>query len=173
MLSRRLLIIILFLLFFNVACESPQMAEGIPGKLKRVVSGQTIEVFIEDQIYQLRLTGLNAPPLSQKPWGENAKQFLIDTLTSNSASPLLLIETDLKVKDRFGRLQGYIWSEQQLINQKIVEEGCAIVNLTYTDGKYDQKLLNAQNYARIMGKGIWNPQQPLKQLNSSSQLSSQ
>ena len=149
------------------------MVEGIPATMKRVISGQTIEVIIDDRIYQLRLTGLNAPPLSQKPWGENAKQFLIDTLTNNSSLHLLSIETDLKVKDKFGRLQGYIWYEQQLINQKLVEEGYAIVNLTYTDGKYDQKLLNAQNYARIMGKGIWNPKQPLKQLNQSSQLSSQ
>ncbi len=167
MLSRGLLIIILCLLFFIGACQSHQIPKGFPATLKKVVSAQTIEVMIENQTYKLRLTGLNAPSWSQKPWGKDAKQFLNQTLNHNSLS----IETDLKQQDKFGRLQGYVWYEEKLINEQLIEQGYAIVNLTYTDGKYDQQLLNAQNYARIMGKGIWNPEKPLKQLNSSSQTS--
>ena len=171
--STRWLVIILLLFFLNLGCQNHPTTPTIPATLKRVVSGQTLEVIIDERTYKLRLTGLNAPSLSQKPWGINAQQFLIDTLMNNSSLSQLSLETDVTVQDKFGRLQGYVWYQNQLINQILIEEGYAIVNLTYTDGKYDQKLLNAQNYARVMGKGIWNPDQPLKQLKSTSQTSSQ
>lgn len=170
--SLKLVILILFLLL-NLGCQNHSPDQTIRATLKRVVSGQTLEVIIDDRPYKFRLTGLNAPSPSQKPWGVNAQQFLIDTLTENSSSSPLSLETDVTVTDKFGRLQGYVWYQQQLINQILIEEGHAIVNVTYTDGKYDRQLLNAQNYARIMGKGIWNPQQPLKELNSRSPTSSQ
>ena len=173
MFSSRWFVIILLLLFLNLGCQNHPTEQKIPASIKRVVSGQTLEVIIDERTYKLRLTGLNAPSVSQKPWGINAKQFLIDTLIKNSSSSPLFLETDVTVSDKFGRLQGYVWYQKQLINQTLIEEGYAIVNLTYTDGKYDQQLLNAQNYARIMGKGIWNPEQPLKELNSTSQTSSQ
>jgi micrococcal nuclease len=173
MLLKRWFVILLLLLFLNLGCQDHPRENLIRAKIKRVVSGQTIEVLVENRPYKLRLTGVNVPSVAQKPWGSNAKKFLIDTLMNQPTSSSLFLETDVTVTDKFGRLQGYVWLQDQLINEKLVEQGHAIVNLTYTDGRYDQKLLNAQNYARLMGKGIWNPQQPLKEFNSTSQTSSQ
>ncbi len=166
----KLLVIVILVFWLNVGCQSNQVVKGIDGKLKQVVSGQTIEVIIDIKTYKLRLAGLDTPSFSIKPWGENAQQFLQKTLIPNT---LLLIETDVEELDKFGRISGYVWYNQQLINQQIIEQGYGVANLAYTDGKYDRQLLHAQDYARIMGKGIWNPEQPLKQLNSSSQSSSQ
>jgi micrococcal nuclease len=162
--------LIVLLIVLSVGCQNNSEEDFIRGRITKVISGQTIEVIIDDRQYQLRLTGLKTPYLSQKPWGQEARKYLMDTLMSSS---YLSLETDVTKTDQYDRLQGYVWHEKQLINQKIIEEGYGVVDLTYTDGKYDQQLLNAQNYARIMGKGIWNPDKPLKELKQSSPTTSQ
>ncbi|MGY6530341.1 MAG: thermonuclease family protein [Cyanobacterium sp.] len=127
----------------------------VSGQLVRIVSGQTLEVAIDNQIYRVRLNGLDVP----ESQGKIAEKTILDLLTNNGQNPInsisVTLETDLTSKDSFGRLSGYVWLNSDFINRKIIEEGSAIANLTYTDGKYDDILINAQNYARIMDKGIW------------------
>ncbi|AUC59955.1 micrococcal nuclease [Cyanobacterium sp. HL-69] len=127
----------------------------VSGQLVRVVSGQTLEVAINNQAYRVRLTGLDVPENQQ----ETAEKTILNLLTNNLQNPLnsvtITIKTDLTAKDSFDRLSAYVWLNNDFINQKIIEDGSAIANLTYTDGKYDDILINAQNYARIMNKGIW------------------
>ncbi|BAQ63289.1 thermonuclease family protein [Geminocystis sp. NIES-3709] len=156
------LLIIFFCLCFGVTgCQNKPIINGIEGKIKRVVSAQTIEVIIENKSYQLRLAGLDIPSTQpQVKETQEAKQFLINFFTLNNTIPLntsiVMLETDLQVKDKFDRLSGYVWYNDRLVNQELLTEGYAIVNLTYTDGKYDRVLIDAQHYARIMEKGIWN-----------------
>lgn len=156
-------------------CANRKIADGIPAQVTRVVSGQTIEVIIDNQPVKVRLSGLDAPNWQNKPWGESAQQALIKLLTNNYQQTLtqvtVTIETNLEQKDSYNRLSGYVWHEGKFINQQIIEQGYAMANLTYTEGKYDQQLILAQDYARIMGKGIWNQQQPLRKLTINHQPS--
>lgn len=164
----KLLTIFICLSIIVSGCQNQTTIKGVEAKLRRVVSAQTIEVIIENKSYQLRLSGLDTPSGKQQPWGDDGKKFLVNLLTANNTIPLksamVILETDLQVKDKFNRISGYGWFNHELINEKILAEGHGVVNLTYTDGKYDQKLLQAQNYARIMEKGIWNPAQPLRNI---------
>lgn len=150
-------------------CQNQATIKGVEAKLRRVVSAQTIEVIIENKSYQVRLMGLDTPSHKQQPWADEAKKFLVNFLTINNSMAIhattIILETNLQVKDQYNRISGYGWFNDELINEKILAQGYGVVNLTYTDGKYDQKLLQAQNYARIMEKGIWNPQQPLRNIN--------
>ncbi|MBE9223451.1 thermonuclease family protein [Cyanobacterium stanieri LEGE 03274] len=127
----------------------------ILGQLRRVVSGQTLEVVINNQVYGVRLTGLDVPEDGR----EMAEKTMVQLLTNYGRNPInspsIALETDLNSKDSFGRLSAYVWLNDLFINRMMIEEGRAIVNLTYTDGKYDDILINAQQYARIMGKGLW------------------
>ncbi|BAQ62484.1 Staphylococcus nuclease (SNase) domain [Geminocystis sp. NIES-3708] len=168
----KLLIIFICLYLVVTGCQNQTAINGIDAKLRRVVSAQTIEVIINNKSYQLRLSGLDTPSRKQQPWGDDGKKFLVDFLTANNTIPLksamIILETDVKVKDKFNRISGYGWFNNELINEKILAEGFGVVNLTYTDGKYDQKLLQAQSYARIMEKGIWNPKQPLRNIAKSN-----
>ncbi|MBL1211123.1 thermonuclease family protein [Geminocystis sp. GBBB08] len=165
----KLLTILICLCLILSGCQNQTTIKGIEAKLRRVVSAQTIEVIIKNKSYQFRLMGLETPSEKQQPWGNEARKFLVDFLTVNNSQPLksaiVILETDLEVKDKFNRIRGYGWFNDELINQKILSFGHGIVNLTYTDGKYDQQLLDAQDYARIMGKGVWNPDKPLRNIN--------
>ncbi|NCO74688.1 MAG: thermonuclease family protein [Cyanobacteria bacterium] len=168
-LINKFLVILISLCLLIVGCQNNPKITRVEANIRRVISAQTIEVIINNQTYQFRLMGLNTPNRQQQPWGKEAKEVLVNLLTLEGKNSLnsttVILETNLETKDKFNRLNGYIWYNNQLINQKLLEQGYGLVNLTYTDGKYDQQLLQAQSYARIMEKGIWNPQKPLREIN--------
>lgn len=153
---RKLIILIFFLLL--TACQNTVDKNLIQGTVNKVISGQTIEVFINNSLVKVRLKGINSPSLKQTPWGKDAKEKLKDLLTKNKS---ILLETNLTKKDRYDRLQAYIWLEDRLINEKLVEEGYVLADLSHFNDQYTTKLTYAQEYARIMGYGIWNPLRPM------------
>jgi micrococcal nuclease len=56
----------------------------------------------------------------------------------------------------------YVWLEGVLLNQQLVEEGYVLAEEQLPNTKYSQTLEHAQLEARLMERGIWNPQQPLR-----------
>lgn len=146
-----LLILSLFLIL--TGCQNHPPHQGIKAKVIRIVSAQTLEVVIDNQSYTLRLSGLDIPR-HQPKIAEEGKQFLRNFFSPLNAARVT-IETDLQVKDQYNRLGGYVWYLDRMVNQELLKQGYGIVNLNYTDGKYDRVLINAQDYGRIMEKGIW------------------
>ena len=160
-------IILVLLVLMLSACQANRPPRGISATLHRIVSGQTIEAVVNNSLIKVRLTGINAPDWQQTPWGEEAKQKLVELLTQKSQQPLnsilILLETNLNKRDRYGRIQAYIWKNGVLVNEQLVAQGYALADLTYTSGKYNKRLLHAQDYARIMGYGIWSLERPMRQ----------
>jgi micrococcal nuclease len=158
--------IILASLVLLVSCQSQNKSASIPPSIKvaRVVTGQSLEVLgMEAQpnlISSLRLIGLDAPDLRQFPWGEDAKQF-VETLIG-SANQTVNLEFDVETKDQFNRTLAYVWKDKLLLNEEIVKQGYALFVGRSPNHKYDQRLERAQQWARIMGKGIWNPDKPMR-----------
>ena len=159
-------IIILASLLLLVSCQSPNNSSTTPASLKvaRVVSGQSLEVLgMESQpnlISQVRLIGLDAPDLRQLPWGEDAKQLLEGLI--GGANQAVNLEFDLEAKDKFNRTLAYVWKDKLLLNEEVVKQGYALFVARSPNHKYDQRLERAQQWARIMGKGIWNPDKPMR-----------
>ncbi len=159
-------IIILGSLLLLVSCQSQNNSAIVPASVKvaRVVSGQSLEVLgMEAQanlISQVRLIGLDAPDIRQLPWGEDAKQ-LVETLIGG-ANQAVNLEFDLEAKDKFNRTLAYVWKDKLLLNEEIVKQGYALFVARSPNHKYNQRLERAQQWARIMGKGIWNADKPMR-----------
>ncbi|MBS9386721.1 MAG: thermonuclease family protein [Dolichospermum sp. BR01] len=159
-------IIILASFLLLVSCQSHNNSSIIPANVKiaRVVSGQSLEVLgMEAQpnlISQVRLIGLDAPDIRQFPWGEDAKQ-LVEGLIGG-ANQAVNLEFDLEAKDKFNRTLAYVWKDKLLLNEEVVKQGYALFVARSPNHKYDQRLERAQQWARIMGKGIWNPDKPMR-----------
>lgn len=136
----------------------------VPIKVVRVVSGQTLQVmgFREQPslVSEVRLIGISAPSTRQRPWGEASKERLMELIESKS-SPVRL-EFDLEAKDKFGRTLAYVWKDETLINEQLVKEGHALFAARSPNHKYDSRLEEAQHWSRLMGKGIWNPKDPMR-----------
>ena len=128
-------------------------------QVRRVLSGQTLEVVgAADRVpRRLRLLGIDAPDLQQAPWGDRARQAL-EALTLGQT-----VRADIRRRDRFGRDWSYVWLEGQLINERMVATGWALTASELSDPEYARALQHAQERARLLTLGIWNPTAPLRQ----------
>lgn len=149
-------------LILLTGCQKAIIPQGSIAKVQQVVSGQTIEA-IDPQnssalIARVRLIGVEAPDVQQRPWGEQAKKWLEETIGSKP----VLLESDVELKDQYDRQLAYVWQDGVLLNEKLIKEGYALFQSRSLNIKYDQRLERAQEYARIMGLGIWNPEKPMR-----------
>ncbi|MGQ4648202.1 thermonuclease family protein [Lyngbya aestuarii] len=157
-----------------VGCSSTKVNQGVTIQVQRVVSGQTLEVLNPESrsplIERVRLIGVDAPDLKQRPWGPTAKKRLEQILSktgsnSEGEQPLLqqvFLESDAQKKDSFGRWLAYLWNDGVLLNEQLVREGYVLAAPRAPNNKYDERIARAQEYARIMGYGIWNQDKPMR-----------
>ena len=157
-------------LLLLVGCQSKNEPKGIILKVQRVVSGHTLEVLDTTKqpalIERVRLIGIDAPDLKQEPWGLEAKQGLEGMLGEVNGQQLILqsvlLEPDVQKKDNFGRWLAYVWHDGVLLNKRLIEEGYVLAVPRSPNNKYDTEFAYAQEYARIMEYGIWNPEKPMR-----------
>ena len=160
----------LVLLLLLTSCSQPDLPKGMFTKVERVVTGQTLEILDKTgdipALQPVRLMGITTPDLKQDPWGTQAQQKLRQLCQGKQ----ILLEANLNAKDRYGRIAGYIWLNGVLINELLVKEGYALTDTqpnaqssrSNLNSKYTQRLSYAQEYARLMGYGIWNPEKPMR-----------
>ncbi|MDH6067991.1 thermonuclease family protein [Chrysosporum ovalisporum APH033B] len=158
--------IILFgCLLLLVSCQDNYQTASnqVEVQVVRVVSGQSLEVLgMTEQpnlISSVRLLGIDAPDLRQRPWGDQSREVLAALIGEQEKS--VILEFDVEAKDRFNRILAYVWKDDQLLNEQVVKQGYALFVSRSPNHKYDQILERAQQWARLMGKGIWNPEKPM------------
>ena len=129
-------------------------------KVTEINDGDTITVAFKSkgifplQIEKIRLIGIDAPELGQKPWGQKAKKHLKKLIEESGY--YVKIEFDIQQRDKYGRLLAYLWDTKgRMINYMMVKDGYAFVYTIPPNVKYADKLLEAQKIARQEQKGIW------------------
>ncbi|WP_347339544.1 thermonuclease family protein [Planktothrix sp. FACHB-1355] len=126
------------------------------------MSGQTLETIDSEKqpplIQQIRLIGIEAPDLRQRPWGTAAKERLEELIGSKP----VVLESDIETKDQYDRELAYLWQDGVLLNERLLAEGYGLFVSRSLNNKYDERLESAQEFARVMGLGIWNPEKPMR-----------
>ena len=118
-------------------------------KLKDVVDADTIDCL---GIGKVRLIGIDAPEISQRPFGQQAKTALAKIIPANSA---ILLESDQSERDRYGRLLAYAWFNGRMLNLQLVRDGWAIAYRYPPDVRHSLLLERAQVSARNEKRGLW------------------
>lgn len=119
-----------------------------------VHDGDTLSVVIGRRKERVRLIGIDAPELSQRPWGANAKKHLRELVTLSGNS--VVLEFDLDKRDKYGRLLAYVRTlDNKLINLEMVRNGYAALYTFPPNVKYAERLREGQRYAREGRLGIW------------------
>ena len=149
-------------LLFLVGCSFPVRSEQVQVRALRVISGNTLEVRDlnpSGAAKRVRLIGIEAPDLQQKPWGNAAKQQLERLIDGQT----LLLEWDIEREDGYDRQLAYLWRDGKLVNEELIAGGYALAQVRSPNIKYDRRFAQAQEKARIMGQGIWDSQTPLRE----------
>lgn len=162
-LNRSILVSLLSLCLLLTACQTATPPQGFTANVVQVVNGQAFEVVgvvgQPEITERVQLEGIRVPSLHQSPWGEAAKMQLEQLI---GQQPVLL-ETDTEMRDVHGQRLAYAWQHGVLLNEKLVAAGYALAKPHAPNDKYDRRLARAQDQARVLELGIWNPKQPLRQ----------
>lgn len=137
--------------------------------VKAVCDGDTISLTNcknDQKENKIRLIGIDAFEMGQKPFGEKGRKFLADLVLNKK----VCIELDKDKEDKYERTLGYVFvdgSEVQgsrvhksknhifFINEELIKNGLAIVYNFPPNVKYVDRLKDAQTYARDNMLGIW------------------
>ena len=124
-------------------------------KIKRVVDGDTVHVFYQDEVYKIRLTEIDAPERDQ-PYGSNSTEYLKSLLKEG------MVDVDISGTDRYGRKLGRLYWQGKDINRELVSAGYAWVYDQYVT---DNSFYENQSKARNSKKGLWEDHNPLEPWN--------
>ncbi len=127
------------------ACAAP----GPEATVVSVGDGDTIRVRMNGKPITVRLACIDAPEMGQRPYGQNARQYLQQRLPVGSTVTL-----DEKTTDRYGRLVADVISEIN-INLALVEDGQAFVFRQYLRGCNAKEYLDAEHRASSRRYGVW------------------
>ncbi|MBI3592189.1 MAG: thermonuclease family protein [Nitrospirae bacterium] len=106
------------------------------------------------KIERVRLIGIDAPELKQETWGRDAKRYLKKLISESDWT--VNVEFDVQQRDRYGRLLAYLWSNKgQMINERMLEAGYAVLYTIPPNVKYVERLAGAQKRAVSKKAGIW------------------
>lgn len=155
----------------NTVNNQPEKEQAV---LVRVIDGDTIVVtgpVIGNETH-IRLLGINTPE-KKMPFASQAANY-----TSSFINQTIILEKDITDTDMYGRKLRYLFYDNRLIDQEILELGLA--NSYMLDGlRYKNTLINAENQAKNLQIGIWTPSNEtcalnkciiLKELNYSSEF---
>lgn len=146
------------------ASEGKKLNEINSVYIEKVIDGDSVEANIGGKREQIRFIGIDAPELSQKPWGKRSKKYLEDLISASGWQAR--IEYDVEKRDKYDRILAYLWSRNdKLINEEILINGYAVLFTFPPNVKHIDRLRAAQVIARENKRGIWG-REGLKQLPS-------
>ncbi|MFN7064722.1 MAG: thermonuclease family protein [Aquificaceae bacterium] len=168
---------ILIALVLLLSCGTPKQKDSpvkdtVPCKVSYVVDGDTFHCKLpKGEEVRVRLVGIDTPESRGNPkarrdaersgqsveeiirMGKLATEFTKRYLPKGE---VVYLEFDVQRIDRHGRLLAYVWlSDGRMLNEVLVREGYAQVYTIPPNVKYQDRLLEAQRYARENKRGLW------------------
>ena len=148
------LIVLLFglgLLFWSVPAKSEE------GVVVRVVDGDTLKVWITDEIQTVRLIGVDTPETKHptkevQRGGKEASAFTQSMLDRKTVR--LEVDPAGDLVDRYDRLLRYVYLDGKNFNATLIREGYAVAIRTFPYSR-KREFLALEAQARKARRGIW------------------
>jgi len=134
-----------------------------PMSLVSASDGDTLKIKnpSNEKPQRIRLLGIDAPELGQKPFGERAKRYLLSLLKSSDQGKLCC-QTGREALDKYGRTLAYCWAGDHFINALLLQNGHAVsLFIGNKNNDYKDLFLALEEEAAERGVGIHNPENPL------------
>ena len=128
--------------------------KGVYAYVLKVYDGDTLTIVYAGKQGgkdKVRLIGVDCPELKQAPWGKRARDFTRKMVLGK----IVRLETDVRVRDKYGRLLAYVWVEGKMLNEELLREGLAVLLTIPPDVRYVERLKKAQAEAREKKRGFW------------------
>jgi micrococcal nuclease len=139
----------------------------VPVKQVKVTDGDSLELELKDKETRIRLIGIDAPEMGQKPFGDQAKNNLKKIIDTSNAAQVCCKEGKEPL-DRYGRTLAYCWAGKVFLNAQMVSDGQATSYFVgHKNSQYKNQFLALQGSAEENNLGIYNADNPLPEAPSS------
>jgi endonuclease YncB( thermonuclease family) len=145
------------LILLMVMFASSAWAETTPGRVLRVVDGDTLEVEMNGHPGKVRIVGIDAPE-SRQPGGAAAKDHLAHQLRVTT------INVEWSKTDRYGRILGQVFRGSTDVGLEQIRAGHAWHFKKYQaeQSVSDQAAYSsAETEARTARRGLWSASNPV------------
>ena len=88
------------------------------------------------------------------------------SLLKNAKKIKLVYEPDINNKDKYGRTLSWVFVDDVLLQENLVQKGYAKVAFLYDDYKYNDELLAAEETAKEQKIGVWQEKEEKKEAPS-------
>lgn len=138
-------------LYINVNTPKDQV------RLIRCVDGDTAHFSIGGEDTKVRFLAIDAPEIGKNgqpsdPYGDEAKDYTCNALKNAKE---IKLEYEEEKQDKYGRTLAWVWVDDVLLEELLVQEGLAEVKYLYDDYKYTDVVKIAEKVAKQQLKGIW------------------
>ena len=152
--KKKLVFLILFLLFSNNVYAKEEV------KFFKCVDGDTIKVLIRNNEKTVRLLAVDTPESvhpkkSIEYYGKEASEYTCNTIT-NAKKIELEYDSNSDKEDKYGRLLAWVFVDDYLLQDLLIQNSYAEVAYLYGDYKYTSLLQDHQSIAETKNEGIWN-----------------
>ena len=128
-------------------------------KLSRCVDGDTFRVLINNKEYIVRMLSIDTPESVKEGkeveyYSKESSEYTCEKLTDAKKIELEYDEKSNKF-DKYDRLLAWVFIDDKLLQEDLVENGYAKVAYLYKDYKYNDILKEKQELASAKSIGIW------------------
>jgi micrococcal nuclease len=138
--------------------QPPGRGRSLPAGVVKVVSGDTIHVFVNGEVERVRYIGVTAPDPGDDGQGQAGDPLGREALRFNRGlvnAKNVRLELDTQERDAEGRLLAYVWLGDVMVNSEIIGLGLGQVVTGSPNVRYQEQLLRRQDEARAARRGIW------------------
>ena len=134
--------------FFNEEDEALRDPAPVVAQLRRVIDGDTIDVFINGEVERVRYIGINTPEFEEPCYQEAslANRQLVEGQS-------LTLERDESERDDYGRLLRYVYANGVLVQRQLLNLGYAEAVRYPPDENYYQEFRALEERAAEQGLG--------------------
>lgn len=145
------------------ASPEPNQADTDRGKYDEtvrvtgVVDGDTVDISPAiDDISRVRLIGVDTPELEKRncdtqPYGPEAREYTKEHLEGQEVG----LEFDRDKTDRYDRLLAYVYEDNEMFNERLLQEGLARVETVPPNTRYASRFREAEREAKAAELGVW------------------
>ncbi|MDY0087189.1 MAG: thermonuclease family protein [Coriobacteriia bacterium] len=151
-----------------VPSPQPDTPRVIEATVTRHTDGDTARFMLPDgNEEKVRFIGMDTPEVYGKiePFGSDASAYTADSIPVGTT---VWLETDVDLRDRYGRMLAYVWLEvpssasdaevrAKMLNARLLLAGYAQVATFPPNIRYVEFFTRYQTEAREANRGLWGP----------------
>lgn len=145
--------------FNKIANDYDECANKIKVELVETVDGDTAKFKMDGEQITVRFLGINTketvhPEIGEEEWGKEASDFSKDKL-ENATKIELEFDSSADEKDKYDRYLAWIWVDDELLQNLLVQNGLAETYMLQNNYKYAGMLQESEEVAKNNKLGIW------------------